>query len=669
MKENEIVEKKVVKKSFLNKETIYKIFIKFGLWFISIIFLEFSFIIIMGKEIELENIMNILIYDIMLSSFLSIITNIFKRKINRVITSIILFVFGFLFSLQCVFYSIFKIYFSLSNLGLGDQVTSYLDKAFSAILSNIFNILIFMLPFILYLIFKKKLDIKKNNKVDYLSFLIVLVIFVPIFYLNVESTKGKINGTYDLYHNVNEVSLNIDKLGVLNSYSIDFYRLLFGFVPKNIEFIDVDSVENNDDINENIEEQEEKIVYEPNTTTLDLDKETSSSSIKKINLYVANDSGTMKNEYTGIFKDYNLIYITAESFSQIGVSEELTPTLYKLTHSGFIFDNYYTPNALSTIGGEFQSLTGLYPDSSILTKWRSGTNYFPYGLGTVFSELGYNTFAYHNNSYAFQDRHKYLKSQGFTNFLACYNGMEKRMNCKRWPQSDDEMMEVTIPDYINSEKPFLAYYMTVSGHFEYTFSDNSMASKHKSEVANLEVGTAAKAYVATQIELDKALERLLTELENAGKLDNTVIVLLADHYPYELDLKSVNSLSNYERDEIVEVNHNSLILWNKNIEDIHITKPCMSSDVLPTVYNLFGVDYDSRLMTGKDILSDSFGIAIMRNHSWVTDKGTYYSNSKKFVGENEVSEEYIDNINTLVNNRLNIAKLIIDTDYYKYLFK
>ena len=96
----------------------------------------------------------------------------------------------------------------------------------------------------------------------------------------------------------------------------------------------------------------------------------------------------------------------------------------------------------------------------------------------------------------------------------------------------------------------------------------------------------------------------------------------------------------------------------------------MSSDVLPTVYNLFNVDYDSRLFTGRDILSDSFGIAIMRNHSWVTEAGTYYANSKKFVGnEEELPENYINNINTLVNNRLNIAKLIVETNYYNYLLK
>ena len=652
------------------KEKVIDILKKYGLWFFSILFLEFVFVLIMKSKVELDSIVNILLYTMIVSSLLSIVTNIFKRKINTVITAVILFIFGVLFSLQCVFYSIFKIYFSVSNLGLGDQVTSYLDKAFSAILSNIFNIIAFMIPFIVYLIFKKKLNIKKNDRWNYLVFTIIFVIISPLFYLYINSSKGTINGTYDLYHNVNEVNLNIPKIGVLNSYTLDLYRVLFGFVPKNIDYIDADTIDKKDGTEEPEVPEEEVIVYEPNTLELNLDKPASSDSINKINVYVANDSGTMKNQYTGLFKGYNIIYITAESFSEIAISEELTPTLYRLTHSGFIFDNYYTPNALSTIGGEFQSLTGLYPDSSILTKWRSGNNYFPYGLATIFRGQGYNTFAYHNNSYGFQDRHKYLASQGFTNYLGCWNGLEQRINCRIWPASDDQMMETTLPDYINSEAPFLAYYMTVSGHFAYTNDDNMMSYKHRNEVAHLQVSSAAKAYVATQIELDKALERVISNLEAAGKLDNTVIVLLADHYPYELDIDSINSLSTYPRDEVVGVNHNALIIWNSKLEDMHISKPCMSSDVLPTVYNLFGIDYDSRLFTGRDILSDSFGIAIMRNHSWITDKGIYYANSKNFVANEgqEIQDGYIDSINTLVNNRLNIAKLIVDTNYYNYLF-
>ena len=387
-----------------------------------------------------------------------------------------------------------------------------------------------------------------------------------------------------------------------------------------------------------------------------------------IDNYIQSDKGTLKNEYTGIFEGYNIVYITAESFSEVGIREDLTPTLYKLTHSGFQFENFYTPNNLSTIGGEFQSLTGLYPDYSILSRWRDGVNYFPYGLANIHRGLGYSSFAYHNNFYGFQDRHQYLASQGFTNYLGCFNGLEYRMNCDRWPESDVEMMDVTIPDYLYSETPFLAYYMTVSGHFAYTFDDNSIALQNMDYVNGLDLSEHAKAYLATQIELDRALERLIYNLEQVGKLDNTVIVLLADHYPYELDFDSINSLSSYYRDGTFGVNHNSLIIWNPSIEDVKISKPCMSDDVLPTVYNLFGISYDSRLFTGRDILSDSFGIAIMFDRSWVTEKGFYHADTGVFDANQEIEEGYVDSVNQLVNARLTISRMIVENDYYRYLF-
>ena len=77
------------------------------------------------------------------------------------------------------------------------------------------------------------------------------------------------------------------------------------------------------------------------------------------------------------------------------------------------------------------------------------------------------------------------------------------------------------------------------------------------------------------------------------------------------------------------------------MEDVHITKPCMSSDVIPTVYNLYGIDYDSRLFTGTDILSDSMGLAVFSNRSWKTDAGTYFASGSKFVGEKPDPTEII----------------------------
>ena len=227
----------------------------------------------------------------------------------------------------------------------------------------------------------------------------------------------------------------------------------------------------------------------------------------------------------------------AESFSEIAVSEELTPTLYKLIHDGFYFENFYTSNNLSTIGGEFQALTGLYADNTILSSWRNGSAYYPYGIGTVFKNAGYNTFAYHDHFAYFQDRNVYLKTQGFNNYKACYTGLEKVINCEQWPESDVEMMNATVSDYINSDKPFATYYMTVSGHMHYTYGGNAIALKNRNLVKDLNYPEEIQGYIATQIELDRALEALLKKLEEAGKLDDTVIVLLADHYPYDLSIE------------------------------------------------------------------------------------------------------------------------------------
>ncbi len=626
------------------------------IWFISILYLELMFVILVSHTISWQIMIDVCLSSIILSKILSIITGFFHEKGNHTLVSIILFLFGVIFSLQGIFYKIFKVYFSIYNLALQDQLNDYLSASIKLILKNGYCIIAFMVPFILSLCFKKKLK-EVLDQIQWKQVLILLVsimvwIGVSIVYINTD--KEKTYSTYDLYHNVNNVSLSVKKLGVINTYMLEIKRLVFGFSPKEIEAVVVE------------EEKEEKpIEYEPNKLELNLN-DTGNYNIDLINSYIREEEATLKNEYTGMFKGYNLIYITAESFSEIGVDEILTPTLYRLTHSGFIFKNFYTPNNLSTIGGEFQTLTGLYPDHAILSKWRSGTNYFPYGLATIFRGLGYSTYAYHNNSYVFQDRHQYLASQGFTNFLACYNGLEQRMNCGRWPQSDDEMMEVTVGDYIDNETPFLAYYMTVSGHFGYTYVGNSISSKNRGYVDGMDKSEGAKAYVATQIELDRALSRLLTTLEEHGKLDNTVIVMMADHYPYGLDMDSINSLSTYPRDEI-EVNHNALIIWNNKLEDKVIEKPCMSVDVIPTVYNLFGIDYDSRLFSGKDILSTSFGVAVQADRSWVTSKGTYNASKNIFTAKEEVEEDYVERVNRLVNNRLNISKMIVENNYYWYI--
>ena len=303
--------------------------------------------------------------------------------------------------------------------------------------------------------------------------------------------------------------------------------------------------------------------------------------------------------------------------------------------------------------------------------WKSNTPNIYYALGNSFNRLNYTTQAYHNWTYSYYQRNKTMNTLGFNSYLGCRNGLEKEIDCK-WLPSDIDMMNVTVPKYSSQEK-FMTYYISVSGHAPYNFTGgNSIASKNKSLVQDLPYSTSVKAYLATQIEFDRSLEAMINKLELDGVLDDTVIAIVGDHYPYTLSINEINELSNYDRDEVVEVNRSNLIIWNSTMEEkIEIDKVGSQIDVLPTLLNLFGISYDSRLLVGKDILSDYEGIAIFSNRSWVTDKGTYYTNGNRFVSKNneEVSEEYISSINTRVANSFTISNSIIKYDIYNEIFK
>lgn len=440
---------------------------------------------------------------------------------------------------------------------------------------------------------------------------------------------------------------------------------------KDIE-IEIPSID--EDNNQNEEEKPNEETYSYNILDIDFDNLVSNEKNKTLlnmHKYLKSDKGTLKNEYTGLFKDKNLIVITAESLNTIGIRADVTPTLYKLATEGFNFTNFYTPINLSTIGGEFQNLTGLFANLNDLNKYfRKGTNYFPFGLGTTFKNSGYDVKAYHANDAYFQDRNVYLKNMGFNYFKAKNTGLEKLMDCNKWPQSDEEMLNVTISEYLNSDK-FLTYYVSVSSHMPYSKNGNAIVNKNWSLVKNLDYSEEAKGYLASVIELDKAVSSLIKSLEENNKLDDTVIAIIPDHYPYSLSLNAINELSDYKRDDTIEVNHNTLIIWNTKTPGVTINKTASQLDFLPTIYNLFDVAYDSRLFMGKDILSSELGLVYFQNKSWVSDKGTYLASQDKFIPKEGVSvdDEYVDNINKTVANRMRLSKLIIENDYYAKVLK
>ena len=633
------------------KERLNMIFV----YFISFVFYELVYQLLVFGVANLFSVKTIYyaLFALISSIILTYITRLFKNSIirRRIMLGIIL-VFGIFYFASFMFKDIFNTFFSIRLIAIGDQAVGFFGTLIVELIKRLYALIIFVLPYLFTLRYKR--NISYSNKF-HLRELLILIASLGLFILFVNINQS----ANDLFYKIDNNASNVEKLGVNVSTYLDLKRIIFP-VKEEIVVNDID------------EKVDEKTIKEYGYNKEDIDFDSliaseSNKSVRDMHEYFKNSNATLKNDYTGLFEGKNVIMFMGESFNEIAVSEKYTPTLYKLSHDGFEFTNFYTPVNLSTIGGEFQNLTGLFANLSMLSnKFRKGTNYYPYGVGTVYKNLGYDVSAYHPNTATFQNRDVYLKSLGFDKYLAKGTGLEKLMNCNQWPQSDYDMVNATIDDIISQDK-FMAYYVSVSGHMTWTFGSNDMSRRNKDAVEDLNVSEEAKAYVAANIELDKALELVVNKLRDANKLDDTVIVVVADHYPYSMELDTINELSTYERDLRFEVNHSTLILYNSKVEHQVIDKVSTQLDVLPTLYNLFNIKYDSRLIMGKDIFSNSEGIAYFTDRSWITSKGRYNASIGRFIPNEgvEVDNDYVKMINNEVSSRINLSKLIMENDYYR----
>ena len=181
--------------------------------------------------------------------------------------------------------------------------------------------------------------------------------------------------------------------------------------------------------------------------------------------------------------------------------------------------------------------------------------------------------------------------------------------------------------------------------------------------------SSVQAYYACNIELDRALALLLERLERAGTLDNTVIVLSADHYPYGLSLDEISELAGHEVEPDFELYRNACIIYKKGMESETVDAPCSNIDLLPTLSNLLGLPFDSRLMMGRDIFSDAEPLVVLSNRSFITDKARYNTKTGELeaTGGEELPEGYREYYSAVVSNKLAYSTLILDNDYYARL--
>ena len=609
----------------------------------------------------------ILIFSVPSALFLSLMTCCFNKKTAmgiHIAVSSLIFIF---YSSQICYYKIFGTYYTVFSAVNGGDAFQFKSAIYLSIDDSALYIIFILAAAVLSVIITvKKIGYTRLTlKEAAMTFAAVLLTFIAAFGSLLVGGKSVLS-PYDTYMNSSSsAEMRTSQLGLMTTFRVDMERFLFGFP-------DINSM----DIEESglfytLTESE----AEPNAMDIDfnaLAESETNEEFKDLNLYFASKSPTYQNEYTGIYEGYNLIYITAEAFAPYAIDPELTPTLYKLYSEGYDFSNFYNPLwGVSTSDGEYVNCQSLIPKSGVWSMSKSYDNYLPFTLGNQFRNIGYNTYAYHNHYYTYYDRDLSHPNMGY-DYKGLGNGLDVT---EMWPESDLEMMEKSVDEFINDEN-FHVYYLTVSGHLLYNWGGNNMCKKHKDEVAGLPYSEACKAYMACNIEFDRAMEYLLKRLEEAGIADKTVIAIAADHYPYGLENSEISEFLGHEVDPEFELYKSCFILYAPGTEKVEVEKYCSTLDIIPTLSNLFGLEYDSRLLMGADIFSDTEPMVVFNSKNWITDKGRFIASSgtfEAFEGFEESPEQsysdYIDSTNARVSNMFKVSEKILDNDYYRYLFQ
>lgn len=571
-----------------------------------------------------------------------------------------------LYGSQIVYHFIFGTLYSAAMVSQGGEAMTNFWRELLAAMGDHFPWLIALLvPLALRIFLRKGLKGELRAK----GRIVLLALAVALFALTragIRQTGTEMFSDEDYYRS-REIATNqnVQRFGLLTTIRLELTRHAKTeeqdyYIPEETQ-------------GENPAQEPAEVRY--NVMDIDFDALNALTEDKKllaINDYCSKVTGTNQNEYTGMLKDYNLIVMCAESFSPAAIDKDLTPNLYKLTQQGIIFNNYYNTFPNTTTDGEYALMQGLFPDAgrskAVSSLYASRNSYLPFTLGNVFqSQRGVESFGYHNYRGSYYGRSESHPNMGYTMKFAG-DGMTFTTN---WPASDLEMMEQSVDDYIGKE-PFHAYYMTFSGHYKYDIGTNEMAKRNWDQVKDLPYSSnAIKAYLSCNIEFDKAIGYLMERLEQAGVADRTAIVIAGDHFPYGLKDNEYAELIGHDIDGFSKFK-STLIFWVGGLEkNIVVDEYCCNVDVLPTILNLWGFEYDSRLLAGTDVFSDGTHAAVLVDKSFLTDKVWFNASTGEIryqVPESEIPEGYVENMNQLIATRFSISADILNTAYYNFVF-
>ena len=651
-----------MKKIYNNKVFFYSCLLTIGIFI-----LEIFFKVIMDLSVFNWSVLRIFLGCIILSNIISLLISFLKRKYANIIVCVLLFLLGILFTAQGGMRNYLGTYMSLGTASQAHAIEYFIGDFFTSLNPWFYMLFIIPILYVLYFIFLDKKFIDKSLKYKY-NVVRCITVFVTIitcglYYGTINFSfmqdKMQIVSNKELYKNPSMQNIAVSQYGLLG-----------------YEFLDIKSlVIKHEQTAETFAKYEPKEVTNYSRTIDDtawdaLQETETNKDYKTLNSYFMSKEITSKNDYTGMFKGKNLIVLMIESGSNVLKNyPEYFPNFAKLYNNGWSWENAFSPrNSCSTGNNEMTGITSLYTINNTCTINTYKDNTYYESLFNLFNRANYHTSSYHDYTDHFYYRSIYHPNMGSQNYYDVNKlGIKLGSEYQPWP-SDVELIEKAVPHFINEDK-YMAWLTTVSSHMTYKNSSKTgdmYLDLYKDEDWDM----TAKRYMSKLKIVDNAIGELLQELEDNGKLEDTVIMLFADHYPYGLSNDAFSEIAKYDTSSNGDTDRTPFIIYNPSLEAKKFDDYTTFVNILPTLANLFALDYDPRLYGGTDLLSDSYeGIVVFADGSWRTDKAYYDATKSKinYIGADKYTDEEIISINTKVKNEMKMDNLAIKTNYFAYL--
>ena len=376
-----------------------------------------------------------------------------------------------------------------------------------------------------------------------------------------------------------------------------------------------------------------------------------------------NDKG--RNEMTGLLEGKNVILVLMESIDDWLINEETTPTMCRMMEEGIHFTNMYTPvfGSAATLNTEFCSYTGITAPSNGVPLVNYTNNQYPYGLPHLFRERGYSAKAFHYNVSSYYNRLNIHNAVGFEEYISYMDYEEDELAQQDSTLSrNDEIYHKFTEDvpFFNFVITFSAHASIKSGAKAYSYEDDAITiyPEYKGMYASEEMDSiSAKARLT-----DDMFSGLLVRLEEDGLLEDTVIIAYGDHYDYTIsDQEYLKELS--DAGNVYELSKTPFFIWAEGIEPQEISKVVNTTDIYPTICNLFSLD-NHGYFTGNDVFDPDYeGYAYWQDGSWIRSDGAYYSESGEVKGT--MSNDEMKVMREMISEKLKVNQLILETDYFR----